>query len=373
MRERFKTQTVCVFLMKLRSMGAGSKYIGALPEGCRICKEGAKLVLLITGKCNTSCYYCPLSLKKKGRDVIYANELKVRKKEDVIEEARLIDARGTGVTGGDPLLVLERTLEFITMLKEEFGGEHHIHLYTSTIDPRAFDALETAGLDELRIHPHLSLWNKMAKTGIEEAIESRRMKIGLEIPALPNKKDEIISLVTYADSIGMDFININELEFSETNWKRLKMKGFEVKDDISSAVAGSEELALEILRLDLSIPRHYCSSSFKDRVQLRNRIMRRAKNIARPSDIITGDGTLLKGIVEGKDLKKIRELLLEVFEVPDDLIFIDREKKRIEIAPWILEEISTSLPYDCYIIEEYPTADRLEVEREKLPSESKLR
>jgi len=359
--------------MKLRSMEAGSRYVGTLSKGCKICKEGAKLVLLVTGKCNASCFYCPLSLKKKGRDVIYANELKVRKKEDIIEEAKLIDALGTGVTGGDPLLVLERTIEFITMLKEEFGSEHHIHLYTSTIDSKAFDALETAGLDELRIHPHLSLWKKMAETGIEDAIESRKMKIGLEIPALPNKKEEIISLVTYADNVGMDFININELEFSETNWKKLKMKGFEVKDDISSAVAGSEELALEILRLDLSIPRHYCSSSFKDRVQLRNRIMRRAKNIARPGDVITEDGTLLKGIIEGKNLKKIRELLLEIFEVPDELILIDKEKKRVEIAPWILEEISTSLPYDCYIIEEYPTADRLEVEREKLPSGPKPR
>ncbi|MDH7508809.1 MAG: radical SAM protein [Methanomassiliicoccales archaeon] len=358
--------------MKLKSLGAGSRYVGPLPEGCRICKEGAKLVLLVTGKCNASCYYCPLSLKKKGRDVIYANELKVRRREDVIEEAKLIDAEGTGITGGDPLLVLERTLEFISMLKDEFGQDHHIHLYTATIDREAFDALESAGLDELRIHPDISLWDKMGDTGIERAIESKKMKIGLEIPALPDKKDEIISLVTYADSLGMDFININELEFSETNWKRLKMRGFTVKDDLSSAIDGSEQLALEILKLDLSIPRHYCSSSFKDRIQLRNRIRRRAKNVARPGDIITGDGTLLKGIVEGKDLSKIREMLLDVFEVPDDLIHIDMEKKRVEVAPWVLEEISTSLPYDCYIVEEYPTADRLEVERERLPSRSKL-
>ena len=44
----------------------------------------------------------------------------------------------------------------------------------------------------------------------------------------------------------------------------------------------------------------------------------------------------------------------------------DDEKGRIETSPFILEEISDRLPYECYIVEEYPTADRLEVEREPL-------
>lgn len=44
----------------------------------------------------------------------------------------------------------------------------------------------------------------------------------------------------------------------------------------------------------------------------------------------------------------------------------DKEKERIEVAPWILEEIFEDLPYDSFIVEEYPTADRLEVEREPL-------
>lgn len=37
---------------------------------------------------------------------------------------------------------------------------------------------------------------------------------------------------------------------------------------------------------------HYCSSSLKDAVQLRNRIMRRAKNVVKNYEIITDDGTL---------------------------------------------------------------------------------
>ncbi|MCJ7517453.1 MAG: radical SAM protein, partial [Methanomassiliicoccales archaeon] len=103
--------------MKVRSMEARSAYTGRLPRGCVLCRKGAKMVLLVTGKCETGCFYCPLSRKKKGRDVIYADEKRVRNDEDVIGEARSIDAEGTGITGGDPVLVLDRTIRYVTLLK----------------------------------------------------------------------------------------------------------------------------------------------------------------------------------------------------------------------------------------------------------------
>ena len=86
------------------------------------------MVLLITGRCSTGCFYCPLSLEKKGRDVLYANERKCTTDEEVLDEARMIGAEGTGITGGDPVQSIERTLHFIRLLKGEFGERHHIHL-----------------------------------------------------------------------------------------------------------------------------------------------------------------------------------------------------------------------------------------------------
>ena len=55
--------------------------------------------------------------------------------------------------------------------------------------------------------------------------------------------------------------------------------------------------------------------------------------------------------------------MAETYNVPDELMFIDGDRNRLEIAPWILEEIGAELPYRCYIVEEYPTEDRMEVER----------
>ncbi len=323
------------------------------------------MVLLVSGRCDSGCFYCPLSLEKKGRDVSFANELRTQDDAAILKEAELIDAQGTGITGGDPVASLERTVHFIRLLKQRFGEGHHIHLYTSSLDLNAFSQLEDAGLDELRLHPPVWMWDQMEETGLETFLHETKMKVGLEVPSLPGEGGRLEALIKYADKIGLDFVNLNELEFSEGNWKKLREKGYDVKDDISSAVKGSEELALDLLSLDVSIPIHYCSSSFKDKVQLRKRIMRRARNIARPYDLITDDGTLIKGVIEG-DSKKIMKLLKEELEVPDELMAFDTEKKRVEVASWVLEEIADQLPFDSYLVEEYPTADRLEVEREPL-------
>ena len=62
---------------------------------------------------------------------MYANERKCENFEQVIEEAHAMRATGAGITGGDPLMAKDRTLEGIKRLKEEFGSQFHIHMYTS--------------------------------------------------------------------------------------------------------------------------------------------------------------------------------------------------------------------------------------------------
>lgn len=321
-------------------------------------------MLLVTGECSTGCYYCPLSSKKRGRDVIFANEREVCEDQEVVEEARTIDARGTGITGGDPLAVVDRTVRYIEMLKEEFGPHHHVHLYTATIHVGLYQRLETAGLDELRVHLPTGSWNHEIAERLSEAISRISLSLGIEVPSVPGEKEWLIELLDAADDLGIHFVNLNELEFSETNFEPLKRRGFKTKDDLSSAVQGSEELAMEMLERDLDLSRHYCSSSFKDRVQLRNRIKRRAKNVALPLDVITEEGTLYRGLIEADDPQGVYTMLRERYGVPSDLVCVDNDE--VQLAPWIIEEIADELPYRCFLVEKYPTADGLEVEREPL-------
>ncbi len=322
------------------------------------------MVLLITGRCSTGCFYCPLSLEKKGRDVLYANERKCTTDEEVLDEARMIGAEGTGITGGDPVQSIERTLHFIRLLKGEFGERHHIHLYTSSLDIEAFRRLEEAGLDELRLHPPVETWDRLDELELEDFIRSTSMKVGFEVPSLPDEEERTERLIDFAEKVGMSFVNLNELEFSEGNWDALGAHGLKIRDELSSSVLGSEEAAIRRFQAPRAVPLHYCSSRFKDSVQLRRRIKRRARRVAKPTDIITSEGTLLKGVVEGP-VEEVIEALRKL-DVEEHLFFEDKEKKRAEVAPWVLEHIADRLPYDSFLVEEYPTADRLEVEREPL-------
>ena len=351
---------------QIRRMQAGSCYTGELPDGCLQCRKGAKMVLLVTGRCRMSCYYCPLSEKKKGKDLVFANERQVFTDSDILEEARSIAAEGSGITGGDPLDVMDRTVHYIELLKREFGPKHHVHLYTSTIDRKKFHDLAKAGLDELRIHPQVETWESLDKEGIEKAVEGLGIPVGFEVPAIPGEEKGLTCLIDLADRIGLDFVNLNELEFSETNAEALKAHGFAVVDDVSSAVRGSAAMAKKMAKQDRQVPVHFCSSSFKDAVQLRNRIKRRARRVAMKYDLVTDEGMLIKGIIENVDPLEIAERLRVEYDVPPALMNPDVNRRRLEVAPWILEELYPELGLECYIIEVYPTADSLEVERRPL-------
>ena len=56
----------------IKQRHCGSMAIGAIPEGCRLCEEGAKMVLFVTGLCSYHCFYCPVSDEKMYKDVVYA-------------------------------------------------------------------------------------------------------------------------------------------------------------------------------------------------------------------------------------------------------------------------------------------------------------
>jgi hypothetical protein len=344
-----------------------SKYVGNLPEGCRYCAKGQKMVLLVTGLCSAKCFYCPLSFEKKGRDVVFANEKFVENDDDIIFESKSIDGKGAGITGGDPLEVKSRTFKYIRLLKNVFGSEYHIHLYTANPSISTVRNLAAAGLDELRIHIPSHKWSNYSKyiNVIKKAVDTG-MDVGVELPVIPGLKAELTQLIKNVDRMGIQFVNLNELEFSETNWRILKNRGYKPKSEISNAVKDSESTALDILNIDVTCSMHYCSASFKDSIQLRNRILRRANHVKKKSDIVMDDGMLLKGVIECSDLEKTYTNLMKNFGIPEELVHIDTAKNRIEIAAWILEEISSFIEYECYIVIEYPTADRLEVEKWKL-------
>ncbi len=338
--------------------------------GCVQCTEGAKMVLFVTGLCSFHCFYCPVSDEKMYRDVVFADEKRVESDADVLEEAHAIRAKGAGITGGDPLEALDRTCHYIRILKQEFGPAFHTHLYTMSTEPDKIRALAEAGLDEIRFHVPPGLWAHPQQMGFPAAVRLAKelgMTVGLEVPLIPEREAELEILIHWAESEGLAFVNLDEMEYSDANFARMKLRGYAIKHDLSYGVKGADQAALRLLERTWKTTVHYCTSGYKDAWQLRTRIKRRAENVARPWDVVTDDGTLVKGVIEGDDLDELLRDLSRRHRVPKKLMGLDATKRRIEIAPWILEEIAPSLGRPSFVVEEYPTADGLEVERVRLP------
>lgn len=357
---------------KIKETAGKSLVIGKLPIGCQYCIQGQKLVLFVTGLCNKpkNCFwYCPLSENRRDRDVIYANELSVTGDSDIILEANLMSANGVGITGGEPLLFPQRVNHYIRLLKESFGQKFHVHLYTNGLflTEKLLSQLIEAGLDELRFQPCQDISDQM------KWAEEYELDVGIEVPVIPTEDNinKIKYFVRLLENIDGSFINLNEFEFTESQASELKNRGFVLKEGTFAAVQGSESTATKLLDwilINSNITAHYCPIITKDQYQLKNRLLRRAKNVAKPYEKVTEDGLLLKGVINGdfskEALNKLRNRLIREFNVPPKYIGINLQKNRLEVDGWILEELSSTLKemgYKCGIVEEYPTADMLEV------------
>ncbi len=328
------------------------------------------MVLFVTGLCSFHCFYCPVSDEKMYADVVFADEKRVERDEDVIEEARAIRAKGAGITGGDPLEAVERTAHYVRLLKTEFGPAFHTHLYTMSTDPEKIRILAAAGLDEIRFHVPPGLWSHPQTLGFPAAVRLAKelgMTVGLEVPLIPEREEDLVALIAWAESEGLAFVNLDEMEFSDANYARMKARGYEIKHELAYGVKGADQVALRLLQRPWRTTIHYCTSGYKDAWQLRTRIKRRAQNVAHAWDVVTDDGTLVKGVIEGDGLDGLLVDLARRHRVPEDLMGLDVSRHRIEIAPWILEEIAPRLGRPSFVVEEYPTADALEVERTRLP------
>ena len=317
--------------------------VGALCDGCKLCVEGKKFVLFITGLCNVKCYYCPISDDKYGQDVIYANEQKISDVSEAIEEARLSGATSCGITGGDPLLKINRCIEYIKAFKKRFH-DFHIHLYTTlkNCDAEKLKKLYDAGLDEIRFHLKDDF-------DLSEALKYD-WDVGVEVPVVPGE-----NLRPLIDAIEgkVKFLNLNELEMADNSYCELSK--FETKDELSYAVKGSEEEARELLKYarDKKINVHFCTARLKNVHQLGNRIKLRAKHVAEKFDEITEDGTLIRGAIYSK---------VGSLGCPHK-----REEERVLVSKKDAKKLKKKHPdWKIAVVEEYPTADKMQVEKELL-------
>ena len=189
--------------------------------------------------------------------------------------------------------------------------------------------------------------------------------VGVELPAEPDKEEKLLALLDELNDSPVQFLNLNELEITVGNQENMDVRGFNLAGGITAAAAGSAELAIRLKQVAKNMNFHvkFCTATFKDAGQLRNRFRRRAKATLRPYEILSNDDTILFGAIPcsledaADDVKELSENLGLI----DAWIRFDATTQRIEIPLSAAEEIAEHLNVPVLMIEVHPTHERLEV------------
>ena len=349
-------------------------------EGCIQCQMGSKLVLFVTGNCHWQCDYCPLSESRRDIDWMFANERRCETFDEVIEEARAMRATGAGITGGDPLMARERTLEGIARLKAEFGPGFHLHMYTSIpFRPEWASEFAEAGLDEIRFHL-LDLETERYRETIAACSEAGILT-GVEIPCEPDREGDLLKLLETLRDLEVSFLNLNELEITVGNHHNMELRGFNLSTEITAGAAGSAELAIAMRDRVMAAERgdpdpkdgemreaygyhlKFCTAVYKDAGQMRRRFLRRGEATIAPHEVLTDDGTLLFGAIGASEDTKEAWMseLVSVTGLPQRFLLWDEVNKRIEIPLVVAESIAEDVDAPVSMVEVLPTHERLEV------------
>lgn len=349
-------------------------------EGCIQCMQGSKLVLFVTGKCHWKCDYCPLSENRRESRWMFANERQCETFDEVIEEAKAMRATGAGITGGDPMMDFDHTLEGIRSLRQEFGPEFHMHMYTSIpFTPFRADDLADAGLDEIRFH--------LLDFELEPYLESMRactaagLHTGVELPCPPDMPERMAALLEEMREAPMSFLNLNELEITVGNHDEMELRGFNLSDEITAGAAGSADLALLLrdrvraaevgapdpedggVREPYGFHLKFCTAVYKDAGQLRRRFLRRGEATILPHETLTEDGTLLFGVLHcaEEEAEPHIEEISEVCDLPRSFLHWDGSRSRIELPLALAEDLAESVDAPVAMVEVHPTHERLEM------------
>ncbi len=323
-------------------------------NGCKYCVRGEKLVLFITGKCSRNCWYCSLSEKRKNKDIIWANEREIRSVKEMIKEAEEGNAKGAGITGGDPLVVFRRTVKFAKALKKRFGSGFHIHIYLplNLVEERKLKKLNKF-VDEVRFHPSFLINpdRELMRREIEKIMMASSIfgkeSTGVELPMIPEKKKETLDfLLRVKDFIG--FVNLNEFEISETNFERVSR--YKMNKD-SYTVSKSKEAGLWVLKnlKNSKLKVHLCTAFTKNCYQYKNRL--KLHNIL-PYGMKTDDGTVIYLALYFQDIddkKKLMNKLKKGF-------YVDETRARVLLSMDLAVDLIEQ-GYKVARVEEHPTFD----------------
>ena len=238
-----------------------------LSPGCRTCAAGGWSCLFINGRCNASCFYCPTSQDDTGDPL--TNGIPFASAEDYAEYVARFGFTGASISGGEPLLTLDRTLSYIDAVHRRCGDAVHLWMYTNgTLLTREIAGeLRCAGLGEIRFDigaTNYSLAKAQLAVGVIPTVT-------VEIPTVPEEEALLRDKLAEMASVGIQHLNLHQLRLTPHNSKHLASRPYTFMHGENVTVLESELSALRLVRHGLEqgidLPVNYCSFPYKRRFQ----------------------------------------------------------------------------------------------------------
>jgi pyruvate formate-lyase activating enzyme-like uncharacterized protein len=317
-----KVKTLHNLGISLRNNG-NSLLAGNISPACVACQTGVgSATFFISLQCHRDCYYC-FNPNQEDYDFYQQNT------RDVIQELEKIKKGGQRVrhlalTGGEPLLHKDETLEFFRYANSNFP-EAYLRLYTcgDHVEPDLLGELKEAGLQEIRFSIRMHDFKKGQRSIYERMARAKEFipYVMVEMPVLPDTLEEMQEILVELDRLGLFSINLLELCYPLANADDYREKGFKVKNrpfrvlyDYWYAggvpIARSELVCLDLLafarKSDLSLGVHYCSVENKQTGQVyqQNSI----PSIPKTAYFSPRDYFLKTAKVFGDDIDKVQEV-----------------------------------------------------------------
>jgi pyruvate formate-lyase activating enzyme-like uncharacterized protein len=225
-------------------------YLRGLSPGCLACKQGTWDCIFVTNRCNLSCAFCysPYNTTEADTDSVFGSTL-----EQIIANHRRTHITGIAFTGGEPFLQPARLFEWLNSFKINCP-DHYYWVYTNGLlaNSENLQRLRELGVNEIRFNT--------AATGYDHPTVMKNLEqasrlipyVTIEIPAIPEHTDKVLSCLALWSSLGAQFLNLHELMY-EPGTKAASMSGprqavITADGHYTEINSQSRELTLSIMR-----------------------------------------------------------------------------------------------------------------------------
>ena len=285
--------------------------VAKLSRGCQLCGEGQWSCLFINNLCNGKCFYCPTQQTDLAQPE--TNTLIFEEPETYVEYIRQFGFKGVSISGGEPLITFEKSLAFIKAVKDSFGEEVYVWLYTNGIllTPEKVEALKVAGLNEIRFDIGATDY----KTDNLKLAVGQIPVVTVEIPAVPQEEELLKNKIRELKDLGVSHLNFHQMRLTPYNFNKLVEHDYTYTHGEKVTVIESELTALRLIQFSLdegvNLPINYCSFVYKNRHQKSANRKKHAPYVVYPWECITQNGFIRNLYAKIEPDKKDR--LIEVF------------------------------------------------------------